>query len=995
MVVESPGAQVDFKRRLASLVSPLQSLVEEIATEYQSVCLERDELRSRVATLQGQNDGASDTQLPHTLADLEKAADLPPIGVTSHLKPLEKTPRSFAEMRQRLSPRSIQTIEAPVSLLRNASNGDAMDATTRSPPTELAGTRTPKDDADDHSGFDSPATPNRNSGSATNGVEQGLGTHGLATQGLFGCGRENMQGRGLHQGVDDEPVLFLRHTSVATEDTRLSLDGPLMNGELRQRRVSICGGGINGGRRPIRDLRECWRSEENSEALQYWKSALDFETDSAMQSVTLAKMNTHTFQTVIDLSGYVIHPGSQFRLSWNAVCLLFICYDLCMLPMEPFKARDLAPDVFRIIEWFICFFWTIDLLLGFRTGYYTGAQLETNSRRVATHYLKTYFVLDFFVVGMEWIARVTGDFSSVSLLRTTRTMRAIRLARLAKLLRVAKLTGLWSSLKEYFNSNMLHLCITVFVLTIFVSISIHLTSCAWYAIGIDGNGGWTTLETYEGDYEVMFWYVAAARWAISQLNGQTDVDERRTMPERAFTCLVGIVLAVIVKAAFMSMLTKTLLDLSDLRSQSNRRRRLVNEYLERNSISPELTFTVKRHLRDYQDRERDAQKEEQVLRILPRHVQADVLFEIRAPILRHHNLMNSISAFSQAVMRYVCRSVVQPIGAIKNEIVFDTGDPCARMLFFVKGQMEYGDAISPTVVNVMSSNPPLQRRNSDSSTQADSEPLSPTSWRDSISTGRLARQKTDLGDMIAPKQVNPNTAVSLSPGKSLSEAALWLEWSNKGRLVAESLSYMYALDAMVFGKAMRQHADVHAITVLYARQFWEELQAEDQLSDICSFQVRCLLPEDMRPHPFQVTIMSARGLRKADFLGSSDPYVICEVRSTPQDNKPSRSKKNKRIQTPVIANNCSPTWDHTEVLDCQLDDIIQFTVWDHDRLRPAEFLGMTTLNASSFFRTSFTGELDLVGERATGRLFVKVEQSYGSAHLANQMMRGNSMTSSS
>merc|ERR1712151_282293 len=104
---------------------------------------------------------------------------------------------------------------------------------------------------------------------------------------------------------------------------------------------------------------------------------------------------------------------------------------------------------------------------------------------------------------------------------------------------------------------------------------------------------------YKGEKNTPFWYIASQRWVIAQLNGRTDLNDKRNMIERGFTVFVGITLAVIAKAIFTSVITKTLLDLSNAASDKNRRKRAVNDYLEAHYLSSVLITSVKHYAQEY------------------------------------------------------------------------------------------------------------------------------------------------------------------------------------------------------------------------------------------------------------------------------------------------------------------------------------------------------------------------------------------------------------
>merc|ERR1712062_194845 len=66
-----------------------------------------------------------------------------------------------------------------------------------------------------------------------------------------------------------------------------------------------------------------------------------------------------------------------------------------------------------------------------------------------------------------------------------------------------------------------------------------------------------------------------------------------------------------------------------------------------------------------------------------------------------------------------------------------------------------------------------------------------------------------------------------------------------------------------------------------------------------------------------LTMISARGLRNADYMGKSDPYCICEISGKPDVS----------MMTEVIENNLNPEWNHeTEIIGYRIPDNLTFTV---------------------------------------------------------------------
>merc|ERR1719487_1163713 len=470
---------------------------------------------------------------------------------------------------------------------------------------------------------------------------------------------------------------------------------------------------------------------------------------------------------------------------------------------------------FIMLEWFATFFWSVDFFLWFRTGYFVGSSIETRPKRIALHYAKTWMSIDLVIVTLEWVNRLLYSIGSASLLRSSRVFRTIRFI---KLLRLAKMKELWSILTEQVNSNVFHLLCTMTVLSTILLIIIHIMSCVWYAIGNSRDDGWIGYDKYEGRKDTLFWYIASARWVISQLNGRTDMREDRNMQERLFTCIVGVSLAVLAQAVFISIITKTMLDLSELVSEKTRRRRLVNDYLETHPVPPALNSSVKRYLTDYKDGDKEQENENIILSILPKHVQTQLLFEVRSPVLVAHPLFSNLNDEFQWFMRYLCRKVVKLATAVKYDVVFDKGEACSRMLFMDKVIGRYGDPFSDT-----------GRQKQPWNTEVEDGP-SPFTALQSMGGEAMGPQamsmKGNTSMKATPKlQTSPSTflaacdGIRIDPGTWICEPALWTEWLNRGRLVAANHGHLFSIDSTDLANGLQKNTDAFALTVLYARAF--------------------------------------------------------------------------------------------------------------------------------------------------------------------------------
>eukprot|EP00747_Dinoflagellata_sp_TGD_P167123 gnl/TRDRNA2_/TRDRNA2_191035_c0_seq1.p1 gnl/TRDRNA2_/TRDRNA2_191035_c0~~gnl/TRDRNA2_/TRDRNA2_191035_c0_seq1.p1 ORF type:complete len:875 (-),score=119.38 gnl/TRDRNA2_/TRDRNA2_191035_c0_seq1:67-2691(-) len=119
-------------------------------------------------------------------------------------------------------------------------------------------------------------------------------------------------------------------------------------------------------------------------------------------------------------------------------------------------------------------------------------------------------------------------------------------------------------------------------------------------------------------------------------------------------------------------------------------------------------------------------------------------------------------------------------------------------------------------------------------------------------------------------------------------------------------------------------------------------------------------PSAQRVRHLRVSIVSATGLRNADWVGKSDPYCVCWI----------PSKADSRCQTKHINNTLDPEWNEVhEISDYEPGDRLEFEVYDYDVVGKHDLLGRTTLGSTIVFE-GFCGELQLSGG---GLLRVRVQ----------------------
>eukprot|EP01087_Luapelamoeba_hula_P007200 TRINITY_DN1748_c2_g1_i2.p1 TRINITY_DN1748_c2_g1~~TRINITY_DN1748_c2_g1_i2.p1 ORF type:complete len:3417 (+),score=716.50 TRINITY_DN1748_c2_g1_i2:301-10551(+) len=133
------------------------------------------------------------------------------------------------------------------------------------------------------------------------------------------------------------------------------------------------------------------------------------------------------------------------------------------------------------------------------------------------------------------------------------------------------------------------------------------------------------------------------------------------------------------------------------------------------------------------------------------------------------------------------------------------------------------------------------------------------------------------------------------------------------------------------------------------------------------------LPELPAGSPLTLRVVSARDLPSSDKSGSSDPYVRIKLKT---------KKLRRKMKTKVVHQSLNPEWNEEfsfERGEVSTDvDVLQFHVFDHDRLSRADPLAMCELSLKKLQSTPL---LDVWLPSTTGEGQVHVTLAWGDARL--------------
>eukprot|EP00929_Paragymnodinium_shiwhaense_P036763 TRINITY_DN19679_c0_g1_i1.p1 TRINITY_DN19679_c0_g1~~TRINITY_DN19679_c0_g1_i1.p1 ORF type:complete len:1213 (+),score=273.59 TRINITY_DN19679_c0_g1_i1:134-3772(+) len=487
-----------------------------------------------------------------------------------------------------------------------------------------------------------------------------------------------------------------------------------------------------------------------------------------------------------DVSGPVLRPFMLSPTSMKAVMfalcgLLLIGYDCLTVPLEVFEP---PPNLFsKLMEWLLRIFWTVNMVISFFTGYITDdGSTELRPVFVWRNYVRSWFMLDVFVVAFDW-ADFTGTVtqSGVQKVGTAfRTVRLIRTVRLVRLLRAPQISKAISELVPLTEQVSLTTSIAKGMLLFFWIA--HIVACIFYLIGIvtmDG-GSWISKGEFQGlrDEDLASKYTVSLFWSIRAFSGEVSTVEN--IEERIFACCV-LFLAFLVSAAYVGSITTSMTRLQLIASEQSSKVAVLRRFLMDNHISRPLALRVQRNATHAMNEQKSNTLESNVelLALCSTPVMMELHFEIHFHIISEHPFFLAYHSVNPAGIKKVCHTAVTTMSYHTGDILFNAlevpSEP--KMMFVMSGSVMYH----------------LERQND-----------------------------------------NTRKRAQVPKGSWLSEGCLWAEWRHQGTAKCQNELRVLALDAEKFTEVVHKFPSEHAS--IYAVEFvdWHNAEVEDRLSDIAA-----------------------------------------------------------------------------------------------------------------------------------------------------------------
>ncbi|CAK0794147.1 unnamed protein product, partial [Prorocentrum cordatum] len=243
-----------------------------------------------------------------------------------------------------------------------------------------------------------------------------------------------------------------------------------------------------------------------------------------------------------EMNKMILHPSSGPRLIWDMLTMIFVSYDVIVLPLAFLEME--TPPAMDGMSWLLRVFWSVDLICAFFTGYHDrDGKLQMSVVKVGKHYLRTWFCMDLGLVLIDWLTvLLKTQAKAASIARLGKTVRAARMLRMARALRLTRVIAEVSpSVEYYLRSEMSVVVLGVTRVMLVMALISHFLACSWYGLGASG-GPEAVTWLKVGDYDqldVGSGYAIALHWSLTQFIGSMEVNPVST-GERMFN--VGVLM---------------------------------------------------------------------------------------------------------------------------------------------------------------------------------------------------------------------------------------------------------------------------------------------------------------------------------------------------------------------------------------------------------------------------------------------------------------------
>jgi len=450
-------------------------------------------------------------------------------------------------------------------------------------------------------------------------------------------------------------------------------------------------------------------------------------------------------------------PNSMAMNVVDVVKFVVLLHDILVVPF--ILAWNVPPSqTLFVFESVAAFYWSIDFVLNFLVGFYFKGELQMAFKDIITHYFRTWFCLDIFLLSADYMTLGLSYPQVGERNPSGNVFQIVRSIRILKLLRLIRFGSVVNKLAEISKkasaAQMAKIPLSLVVYN-------HLMACAWGVIGrlaptdvglrwLDNEIGGPELshgsEQAYKDLDPLQQYAAAMHWTLAQMTpGPIDIVSRSLL-ERTFNIFV-LVVGLLFGSMIVSQFSGHIMRVTMLKRDRTQKIDTVRKFLRQREVPSKISLRVQKQVIQRLEEEVPLQvRDVQGFHLLSSTLRSELLHEVRLPHLLTHALFQMWARLDRPSVLNICEIAVEFAFLSPQDVLFNP---------LGEGQEAYA-VISGTMLYTL-----------------DDE---------------LASEDADLSDPQALKTV-------LKKERWMCEVALWSHWHHVGKAEAQVASELLVISA--------------------------------------------------------------------------------------------------------------------------------------------------------------------------------------------------------
>ncbi|CAD8137652.1 unnamed protein product [Paramecium pentaurelia] len=304
-------------------------------------------------------------------------------------------------------------------------------------------------------------------------------------------------------------------------------------------------------------------------------------------------------QVIFDkLKNETIDPQGNFLFIWELLKFFMTLASLFQLSIQICFNLDVLNWFFisekensQIILIMMFIYYSFDIVLGFRTGYYENGEVVTKQQRVARRYLRKYFFVD--------LISIIPIFVNIILIQSFETDNTIiKIVNCLSFLRSNALNRVYHSLEGRLLSNPRFVIGYRFLSVIgTVFLYAHVFGCLWYVVAQNNQNNWINKAgIVEDSWFALYSY--SIYWSVMTMTTVGYGDLTPANHEEALFCVCTMFIASVVFAYSINTIGMIITEMNKFDEKINENMAIINRYMQRKNFEQSLQFRVRQYLQN-------------------------------------------------------------------------------------------------------------------------------------------------------------------------------------------------------------------------------------------------------------------------------------------------------------------------------------------------------------------------------------------------------------